>query len=118
MRFEKKEIALLIPAMLLAFAGLGPDDPWVVGPCLFFSWATFIFICIIHEGSRRRRIIVGTVITVAIFAVGYRRFTSIYHDTIAKTTSNKDKPKVETPLPQQPVPTAKIGRASCRERVK
>jgi hypothetical protein len=77
MRFEKKDIALLIPATLLAVAGLGPDDPWVVGPCLFISWLTFIFICVIHEGSRRTRAIVGVVITIALFGVGYRRFNSI-----------------------------------------
>jgi hypothetical protein len=53
MRPEKKDLVLLIPATLLAIGGLGPDDPWVVGPCLFFSWVTFIVICIIHDGSRR-----------------------------------------------------------------
>jgi hypothetical protein len=96
MRFEKKDIALLIPGTLLAIAGLGLDDPWVVGPCLFFSWVTFIVICVIHEGSRRTRALVGVVITVVLFGVGYRRFNSIYHAT-HETASKKDEPKSETP---------------------
>jgi hypothetical protein len=73
MRFDKKDFALLIPATLLAIAGLGPDDPWVVRPCLFFSWLAFIIICAIHEGSRKTRIIVGIMITLALAGVGYRR---------------------------------------------
>jgi hypothetical protein len=88
MRFDKKDILLLIPATLLAIAGLGPDDPWVVGPCLFLSWATFIVICVIHEGSRRTRMIVGAVITVVLLGVGYRRFNSIYHFS-AETASTR-----------------------------
>lgn len=85
MRFEKKDILLLIPATLLAIAGLGPDDPWVVGPCLFLSWATFIVICVIHDGSRRTRAVVGAVITVVLFGVGYRRFNSIYQTPVVAT---------------------------------
>jgi len=77
MRLEKKDLFLLIPGTLLAIAGLGPDDPWVVGPCLFFSWATFVVICAIHEGSRKIRVTIGLVITLALGAVGYRRLYSI-----------------------------------------
>jgi len=89
MRFEKKDIALLIPATLLAIAGLGPDDPWVVGPCLFISWIAFVVICTIHEGSWRIRAIVAVVITIVLFGVGYRRFGSIYHAT-AETASKEE----------------------------
>jgi hypothetical protein len=92
MRFEKKDIALLIPATLLAVAGLGPDDLWVVGPCLFISWIAFIVICIIHEGPRSARAIVGVVITVALFGVGYRRFDSI-NRAAAEMASKKDESK-------------------------
>ncbi len=119
MRFEKKDIALAIPATLLAVAGLGPDDPWVVGPCLFLSWITFIVICAIHEGQRKTRIILGIVITLALSGVGYRRFNSIYRapkrepqvDTASKEhpsqptskeppleESKKEPPKIENPL--------------------
>jgi hypothetical protein len=99
MRFEKKDIALLIPAMLLAIAGLGPDDPWVVGPCLFLSWITFIVICAIHEGQRKTRIIVGIVITLALCGVGYRRFNSIYHEPKkeSQSTANKEQPPSVAP---------------------
>jgi hypothetical protein len=96
MRLEKKDFLLLIPATLLAVAGLGPDDPWVVGPCLFLSWVTFIVICVIHEGSPRTRTIVGVVITIVLFGVGYRRFNSMYHFT-AEAVSKKDEPKSEGP---------------------
>src|SRR5215472_5652397 len=67
---EKKDLVLLIPATLLAIAGLGPDDLWVVGPCLFLSWITFIVVCIIHEGPRITRSIIGVVITLALCGVG------------------------------------------------
>lgn len=80
MRLEKKDLLLLIPATLLAIAGLGPDDPWVVGPCLFLSWAAFVFVCVIHEGPRKTRAIIGIAITLVLAGVGYRRFHSIFHN--------------------------------------
>jgi hypothetical protein len=72
-RVEKKDIAFLIPATLLAFAGLGPDDLLLVGSCLFLSWATFLVICIIHESSLKSRITVAIVMTLLFIGVGYRR---------------------------------------------
>jgi len=91
--------------MLLAIAGLGPDDPWLVGPCLVFSWITFIVICAIHEGKRKTRIIVGTVITLALFGVGYRRFDSIYHGRKkeSQNTANKEHPPSVAPQ-LRPIP--------------
>jgi hypothetical protein len=72
-RIEKKDIAFLIPATLLAVAGLGPDDLWVVGPCLFLSWAAFLVICIIHEGPLKSRVTVAVLITLFFIGVGFRR---------------------------------------------
>jgi hypothetical protein len=89
MRFENKDFALLIPATLLAIGGLGPDDPWVVGPCLFLSWVTFIAICVIHEGPWSTRTLVGVVLTVILFGVGYRRFNSIYRASAEKKDGQK-----------------------------
>jgi len=90
MRLEKRDILLLILATLLAVAGLGPDDPWVVGPCLFLSWVTFMVIIVIHEGSRLARAIVGIAITVALSGVGYRRFNSIYHSEKVETKTKNE----------------------------
>lgn len=78
MHLEKKDIFLLIPASLLAIAGLGPDDPWIIGPCLLLSWAAFVLICILHEGSRTGRSAVAVTLTLALGFVGYRRFSSIF----------------------------------------
>ncbi len=111
MRFEKKDIALLIPATLLAIAGLGPDDAWVVGPCLFLSWIAFIVICAIHEGQPRTRIIVGIVITLALFGVGYRRFNSIYHEPKkeSQNTANREHPPSVAPLQEPSKPPGENG---------
>ena len=106
MRFEKKDILVLIPATLLAIAGLGPDDPWVVGPCLLLSWATFIVICVIHDGSRRTRTIVGALITVALSGVGYRRFNSIYHFSAETPKAAREITSANKPQPIDHIPSA------------
>jgi membrane protein implicated in regulation of membrane protease activity len=78
MRLEKKELLLLIPGTLLAIGGVGPDDLWVVGPCLAGAWLSFLFMCFIHSGPPKIRLVVATVITVTLLFVGYRRFHSVY----------------------------------------
>jgi hypothetical protein len=116
MRFEKKDFALLIPATLLAVGGLGPDDPWVIGPCLFLSWITFIIICIIHEGSRFRRIFAGVVITAILFGVGYRRFHLILAKELPKEAAKSE--TVSMTLPSSPVFDFQISKALLRASVK
>ena len=104
MRLEKKDLLLLIPATLLAIAGLGPEDPWVVGPCLLFSWLTFIIICVIPDGSRKARIIVGVVITLALGSVGYRRFNSILHAPEKAEAAKKEPPQASATTTLQLIP--------------
>lgn len=76
MRLEKKEIFLLIPATLLALAGFGVDDPWIVGPFLTLSWIAFLLICLVHDGSHAPRIIFAVTITVVFSLLGVRLY---YH---------------------------------------
>lgn len=102
MRFEKKDFALLIPATLLAIAGLGPDDPWVIGPCLLLSWITFLVICWVHEGSINARVGVAVLITLLLGGVGYRRLTTIYRP-----------PTVTKSAPEQPPESFIVSKPRC-----
>lgn len=107
MRLEKKDLFLLVPATLLAIAGLGPDDPWVVGPCLFLSWLTFIIICVVHEGSRKARVGIAILITLALGSVGYRRFHSIFHSSERRESNLEPETKKEPPPEMPPTESAK-----------
>jgi hypothetical protein len=67
-----KEVLLLIPAILLALAGLRADDPFILVPSLLLSWAAFMWICAIHTGSRKWRALTAFVITAGFCFIGAR----------------------------------------------
>jgi hypothetical protein len=93
MRFDKKDYAVVIPTTLLAIAGLGPDDPWIIGPCLIFSWLTSLAVCAFHESSRTSRVIAAVIITLALGAVGYRRLLPLIPPT--KTESKLEYNRID-----------------------
>ena len=74
---------MLIPATLLALAGLGPDDPWVFSICILCSWVSFLWICKIHSGPSNQRILVAVAITITLGFVAFRRWPSIWRPTLA-----------------------------------
>jgi len=72
-QLEKKDLFLLLPVAFLTLGGLGPDDPWIVGPCLALSWLFFLALCIAHKGPRKRRILAAILTTAILSSVGERR---------------------------------------------
>src|ERR1035441_8872483 len=94
LHLERKDLLLLIPATFLALAGLGPEDPWILVPCLALSWLSFLAICWFHNGRRKWRVLIAIGITVVLLFVGSRRL----HLGIAES------PTAATPKPMVPTP--------------
>lgn len=63
MRFSPKEIAVIVIATVLAFAGLFVEDLRIVFSCLGVSWATFIYLCVEHPNSYFWRVSISMLIT-------------------------------------------------------
>lgn len=93
MRFDKKDYAVVIPTTFLAIAGLGPDDPWIIGPCLIASWLTSLAVCAVHESSRTSRVIAAVIITLVLGGVGYRRLLPLIPP--AKTESKLEYNRID-----------------------
>jgi len=76
MQLSKKEVLLLIPGLLLGAAGLRAEDHILVGVCLFGSWTCFTLVCVVHRGSKRRRLLAGAALSAFSVFVGWRVFTN------------------------------------------
>ncbi len=63
MRFSPKELASIVIATVLALASLFVDEARVVFPFLSISWLAFVYICVTHTGSKRRRSVIALSIT-------------------------------------------------------
>jgi hypothetical protein len=72
MQLRTEEKFLTAIAVLLAFAGVRADDPWVIFPCLAGSWVCLIVVCIFHKGSGIWRIVGAVLISTAFVALGAR----------------------------------------------
>jgi hypothetical protein len=128
LHLERKDLLLLIPATFLALAGLGPEDPWILGPCLALSWLSFLAICWFHNGPSKWRILVAVGITVVLFLIGSRRLHLVLAippkvsqgrempegllpgkkltRELRKVTQSTQKQKTQTLAPSEPFPTS------------
>src|SRR5579859_331792 len=80
MRFSPKEIAVIVIATVLAFAGLFVEDLRIVFLCLGVSWAAFIYLCVEHPGSYFWRVSVAILVTACHGGVIYL----LYEHTLEK----------------------------------
>lgn len=89
----------MVIATLLALSGVVAGDPWIVLPCLFLSWAGFIYLCVAHEGSRRFRIATGVVITLVLSFVSLRTYSHAFLEnqptTVVKGAKQARAPRLE-----------------------
>jgi membrane protein implicated in regulation of membrane protease activity len=112
---EKKDLLLLIPATLLTLAGLGPDDPLILGPCLVLSWLSFLLICIVHRGPWKWRVLGAVAVTVILALIGVRRFHSVLtttaHNEVSSTTQGATPPLPEALKPEQEPQEPRRGQA-------
>ncbi|HXM60216.1 MAG TPA: hypothetical protein VN950_05125 [Terriglobales bacterium] len=93
MRLEKKEWLLLALATLFALAGLGPDDPWIVGPGLILSWIVFLALFFLHEGWKPvARLLAVLLMTAVLGGIAVRKFHFVKAET----------PTTPKQLPNQP----------------
>src|SRR5579872_975308 len=74
MRLSTKERILLIPATLLALAGLRIDDHIYVGLCFGGSWLSFVVLFWIHQGARRWRILSAVAVSGLFVLFAWRVF--------------------------------------------
>jgi hypothetical protein len=105
-RFGKKEFAVLIGGTLLALAGIGVSDPWIFFPCFGGSWLAFIWLCILHEGKRLWRSIVGIIITASLSLIGWRAYHAaqrndsvlqvLLHSSISPTPQSEQVARLQT----------------------
>jgi membrane protein implicated in regulation of membrane protease activity len=70
---SKQEIVLLVFGTLLAMAGFGVGDLWVLWPGLLGATGILIFICVKHTGPWSWRLGTATIGTVLLLGIGTRQ---------------------------------------------
>lgn len=73
-RFSPKEIAMSLIATFLAVGGFASDDPWIVVPCLVFSWIVFAYVCVKHSGAVLSRAMVFALGSIFLICLGIRLY--------------------------------------------
>jgi hypothetical protein len=72
LRLTRKEWVMLIFPTALALGSFKTDDPWVVVPMLCISGASFVLLCIWHQGRRAWRVFAASVLVAALSFIGWR----------------------------------------------
>jgi hypothetical protein len=75
-KFETKEAIVLAIGSLLSLAALRTNDPYLFFPCFGLAWVGFIYIALIHKGSRLYRALFSIFITVFFIYVACRSYDS------------------------------------------
>jgi hypothetical protein len=80
MEFSRKEIILLLIGTMLAFASFKTDDPLLFFPCIGISWASFMYICVSHQGPIFVRVLMAFAISAFFIFLSFRTYKPRHRD--------------------------------------
>lgn len=85
---DRKELGTIAVALAPTFAGIVVEDELTLGIFLLVGWAAWVYLCIIHEGSRSARVFVALLATAVYGGIEYRK-TITGRETQQQETYNR-----------------------------
>jgi hypothetical protein len=70
---DRKDLGTIAVALAPTFAGIVIEDALTLGIFLLIGWGAWVYLCVIHAGSRRIRAFIALLATAVYGGIGYRK---------------------------------------------